>query len=168
MSRSSPNLEGLGILGQLGLRKLLSPSALREYGLIAAGGAGGLMATRALEPTLAGLPVIGAAPPWVRAAALGVIGAALLDRVNVDAAKGFAGAVLGSALDNLAQGLLSGAGLKGLGFTVVPGAPGAEELAATNVLVDPDQLAEIEPTQEFAGLDARIEEVAPLGAFIGA
>lgn len=158
---------GLKGLGDLGLRKILDPGKLKDHAWAAAGGAGGLMAARALEPTLAGLPVIGAAPGWARAAILGVIGATLLERVNDNASKGFAGAVLGSALDNLVQGLLSGAGLKGLGFTVVPGAPGAEELGQS-VVVDPDQLAEIEPTQEFMGLDARVEEVAPLGAFIGA
>lgn len=167
MSKELPSLDGLG-LGKLGLRKLVpSKSEAKSLGWAMAGGAVGTAAAGMVGSLISKIPVIGTLNPLLTQALTGLaVGHILWSVGQQDMAKGAAGAVVGASLGSYVMGLVGG-GVSGLGFTTVPGAPGAEELGQS-VSINPDELAEIEPSQEFGGLDARVEEVPSIGAWIGA
>lgn len=167
MSKELPGLDSLG-LGRMGALKKLIPgkAEAKSLGYAMAGGAIGTAAAGMVDGVLGKIPGVNALPSWARQALVGLaIGHGLWSFGQQDMAKGAAGAVVGGTIASAVMGLVGG--VSGLGFTVVPGAPGAEELAQS-VSVDPDELAEIEPSQQFGGLDARVEEVPSIGSWIGA
>lgn len=154
------------------LEKLMPREQLRSYGWAAAGGAVGAVGVSAIRPMVQGLPgvstIAGVAGGTLLEGLLGLAAGRVLWNWNHDMAKGAVGAVAGSALVNAlkSMGLPLGELVGSVFSAGPPGGPGAEELR--DVQIDPEQLAEVEPSQEFAGLDARVEDVPPLGSFLSA
>lgn len=150
------------------LEKIMPREQLRAYGWAAAGGAAGAVGVAAVRPMLQGLPGVSAIAGVMGGALfeglLGLTAGRLLWGFNHDMAKGAVGAVAGSALVNALKGM--GLPLGDVGFAQVVGGPGGEELR--DVSVDPEQLAEVEASQDFglAGLEARVEDVPSLGSFL--
>jgi len=157
MSKSA--LSGLADIGQL----LPSKAELTQYGTAALGGAAGLVGVSYLLPAIQKLPLVSMLPPKATQALVGVAAAAAARQWwSADAAKGLAGAVVGHAIAGFALGFLGQtmalAGLNDFSqsaITMLPGAPGDEELEVG--------VEDIDPVQQFSGMgEPSVEDIQQL------
>ena len=139
MSRSLPSLGFLSSDGLGGLvQDAISPKRLAELGWAGAGGAaGGVVQSMAVSRLLAQtwMPEFLTARPWLVGLLLGYVGGNLAWGWNDTFAKGLIGKMAGDA----AQGLLTEAGLEGLGNTMF----NASQFRplSPNVVIDRRQIA---------------------------
>ena len=138
------------------LTKLVSKAELKQLGWSAAGGAAGTLGAAYAGDLLVKIPLMDKLPPEIRRGLLGAVAFKVAKRWNSDFACGLAGATVGAELAKWAAKTMgmSPPGMadvpeQDFAFSPAPGGPGDEELR---------MLSEVEPSPQFADIDARVEE----------
>lgn len=164
-----PSLSGLADA----IGDFVSKDQLIALGAAGAGGAVGAIAMSKVRPMVAGLPVIATVNekfPIALDALLAVVGGGLLwkaTKYGPDAAKGFVGATLGTAL---ARFVIEDVFHQSLSEVepqmMLSQMPSSDQLPGTPNDQLPAALHEIEATPEFMGFNQVAEEERPLGSWL--
>lgn len=177
-------------LPMMGLGQIVSPDQLRNLGFSVAGGAVGAVGGPFVVDLLRNLPVIKDLPSEAHVGIVGAIGALAVGYGDEggwrsEVAKGIAAHLVGGqAVGGLVNRLLGRALSQLPEEEELAQIPGEEELAqlpspdlppgatSTDVDVNPAELADLEPTQQFqgqfgnAGFGSSVEEQPPLGSWL--